>query len=395
MSEGRRRFRVPGRIAARLALYFIACWGVLALLASRWGATGVLLVIALAIYTMIPFVVFLRFSGWPSYPGKWFRLLVVRVFWYVQLALPLTAAAGIIGMIIGAFVGAPLGGGRVGAGIVLGFLLVMFLTGYAGSLRLKRTELTAYLPRLPEAFEGTRIAQVSDLHVGPHTSRRFLARVRGLLVDGKPDIIAITGDLVDDRWEDVAIFERELGPLRAPLGVFVIAGNHDVYAEWEAVERELATRGVGTLLLNGAVVLERGGARLAVVGTGDPAGRQIGSARVSPDVARALASRPADMPTVALAHNPALWPQLAEAGVDLTLSGHTHWGQFAIPRLGWSLASVFLKHAMGSYREGDSLLYITPGTGVWGLPFRIGAASEVAFVTLRRGPAAITSSPRR
>ena len=92
---------------------------------------------------------------------------------------------------------------------------------------------------------------------------------------------------------------------------------------------------------------------------------------------------------MALAHNPVLWPQLAAAGVELTLSGHTHWGQFAIPRLHWSLASVFLEHAMGAYAKAGSLLYITPGTGSWGLPLRIGAACEVAFVTLQRGPAAL------
>lgn len=396
MTEPRRRFRVPRRIATRLGLYFTGCWAVLAVLASRWGWPAVACVVALAIYTIVPLVVFLRHAGWPSYPGKWFRLLVVRVFWYVQLALPLTTAAAILGILIGAIAGAPLAGGRIGAGSMLAFLALMFLAGYVGSRRLVRKEIVAFLPNLPAAFEGTRIAQISDLHVGPHTPRRFLARVRSALLyaDGRADLIAITGDLVDDRWEDVAIFARELGPLRAPLGVFVIAGNHDVYSDWEAVERELKDRCVGTPLLNEGTVLRRGDAAIALIGTGDPAGRQIGSPRVSPDVARALASRPRGLPTIALAHNPALWPQLAAAGVDLTLSGHTHWGQFAIPRFGWSLASVFLKHAMGAYREGDSLLYITPGTGVWGLPFRIGAASEVAFITLRRGPAGIETTPR-
>jgi len=379
----------------RLGLYFIACWSVIGVLAARWGWAAVAIVVALAIYTIVPLVVFLRYAGWPRYPGKWFRLLVVRVFWYVQLALPLTAAAGLLGILIGALARAPLDEGRIGAGIMAAFLAVMFVAGYVGSRRLVRNEMEAWLPNLPAEFEGTRIAQISDLHVGPHTPRRFLARVRVALVDGRPDLIAITGDLVDDRWEDVATFARELGPLRAPLGVFVIAGNHDVYSDWEAVERELATREVGTLLLNDAVVLRRGDAAIALLGTGDPAGRQVGSPRVSPDVARALAARPAGIPTVALAHNPALWPQLAAAGVDLTLSGHTHWGQFAIPRLRWSLASVFLEHAMGAYREGDSLLYITPGTGVWGLPFRIGAASEVSFITLRRGSAGIEPTPRR
>src|SRR4029077_17153300 len=102
-----------------------------------------------------------------------------------------------------------------------------------------------------------------------------------------------------------------------------------------------------------------------------------------PDVERALARVPAATTVVALAHNPALWPVLAERGVALTLSGHTHWGQFAFPRLGWSLASPFLEHAMGGHRSGDALLYINPGTGYWGIPFRLGAYPEITVVTLR------------
>lgn len=395
MTEGRPSFRVPPRVVARLAAYLVGSWTLIAVLVAGYGIAAIAAVLALAVYTTAPLAVFLRKGGWPSYPGKWFRLLVVRVFWYVQLSLPLITIGGAIGIVIGAFAGAPIAGGRLAAGLVLAALALLFVAGYVGSRRLVWHELTAWLPDLPPAFEGTRIAQISDLHVGPHTRRRFLARVRDTLERGRPDLVAITGDLVDDRWEDVAIFARALGPLRAPLGVFVIAGNHDVYASWDAVERELAREGLGTLLLNQAVTLRRGDAAIAVVGTGDPAGRRMGTARVSPDVERTLAAREPGLLTIALAHNPALWPQLAAAGVELTLSGHTHWGQFAIPRLRWSLASMFLEHAMGVYARGNSLLYITPGTGSWGLPLRIGAASEVAFLTLRRGPAAIRTTARR
>ena len=87
---------------------------------------------------------------------------------------------------------------------------------------------------------------------------------------------------------------------------------------------------------------------------------------------------------VALAHNPALWPALAQRAVPLTLSGHTHYGQLAIPRLGWSAASAFLDLAMGAHRQGDALLYISPGTNYWGVPFRIGTPPEVTVLTLQR-----------
>jgi predicted MPP superfamily phosphohydrolase len=90
---------------------------------------------------------------------------------------------------------------------------------------------------------------------------------------------------------------------------------------------------------------------------------------------------------IVLAHNPALWPELAARGVPLTLSGHTHYGQLAIPRLGWSLASPFLEHAMGVHTRNGSTLYINPGTNYWGIPVRIGTPPEVTVLTLHRGAA--------
>ena len=83
----------------------------------------------------------------------------------------------------------------------------------------------------------------------------------------------------------------------------------------------------------------------------------------------------------------ALWPALAARGGDRTLSGHTHWGQLAFPRLAWSLASPFLRLAMGAHASGRSLLYIHPGTGYWGLPFRLGHSAQVAIIALRAGAA--------
>jgi uncharacterized protein len=181
-----------------------------------------------------------------------------------------------------------------------------------------------------------------------------------------------------------------------------------VYAGWDEVERALRESTDATVLVNDARVVERDGARLALVGLGDPAARAgvpakggplgggAGTSRAAPDIDRAFARVPDDVVSVAVAHNPVLWPPLAERGAALTLSGHTHWGQLALPRLGWSLASPFLEHAMGGHRLGDSLLYIHPGTGYWGLPFRLGALPEVTLVRLRRAERAeLTVGERR
>jgi predicted MPP superfamily phosphohydrolase len=293
-------------------------------------------------------------------------------------------------MLIGAFFGRTLIVGASLAAAVVGVATLVLLAGYFGSRRLVVREVEARVPGLPSAFDGARIAQISDLHVGPHTPRRFLDRVAETVRQATPDIIAVTGDVVDDRSEDVPWYAAAFATLGAPLGVYVIPGNHDIYAGWDAVARSLRQSTDATILVNDSRLVERRGARLAIVGTGDPAAgmrRRAGvpNETAAPDVERALAKVPAATTVVAFAHNPALWPGLAERGVALTLSGHTHWGQFALPRLGWSLASPFLEHAMGGHRDGDALLYINPGTGYWGIPFRLGAFPEITVVTLRSG----------
>jgi len=374
----------------RALVYYFLCWSTIALLVpgGRWW------VLVLALLTTAPLVVFFARRGWRRYPTAAFRLFVVRPVLYVQLTLPLVSLGGIVGAGLGALVGSPLTGGRFAAAIVLGVLLLLFAFGYVGSKLLVVRDVRATVPGLPREFDGLTIAQISDLHVGPQTSQAFLRHITRTVAGIGADVIAITGDLVDDRPEDVVAFAKGLGALRAPLGVYVIPGNHDIYAGWDHVERSLRSRLEATILVNTARVVERGAAKLAIVGTGDPAGRRGGVG--APDIDRALAGVPDGATVVALAHNPALWPALAAKGVDLTLSGHTHWGQFAIPQLGWSLASPFQARAMGAHQDGDRLLYIHPGTGYWGLPFRLGAQPEVTRITLARGSeASITMAPAR
>jgi predicted MPP superfamily phosphohydrolase len=373
---------------ARVVLYLVLSWGTLATLAGLAEPAAGGLVAALALYTTVPLVAFARWRGWPFYPDAWFRLAVVRPFWYVQLLLPVVTLGALAGMIGGLAFGHAIDGGQLVALAVLATCSAVLVAGYIGAGRLVVRRVDAFLPGLDPAFDGVRIAQLSDLHIGPHSSRRFLRRVVHATHAQAPDIIAVTGDMVDDRAEDVAIFEETLGALRAPLGKFLIPGNHDVYAGWDDVERAFARLGSGTLLVNDAHVIRRGGAMLALVGTGDPAGGPRGSSRAAPDVARALSRVPPGATVIALAHNPALWPLLAERGVALTLSGHTHWGQLALPGRGWSLATPFLERAMAGHQLRDALLYISPGTGYWGVPFRLGAFPEVTIVTLRRAEVA-------
>ena len=378
----------------RYLAYLAVCWGALLALAAGLFPGSWAVVLLVAAYTTVPLVLFIRRRGWWFYPRALFRLLVVRVTLYTQLVLPVAAAAGLLGMLAGAPFGHAVAAGRALVGAVLALAALFLLAGYLGSRRLVVREVEASVPGLPGEFDGLRIAQISDLHVGPHTSRRFLRQVVRSVRGIAPDLVAVTGDLIDDRAEDVAHFASALAGLAAPLGVYLIPGNHDVYAGWAEVERALRAHvPAQRVLVNDAHVIRRGGAALALLGTGDPAGagrRTFSGAQpgAAPDVERAFSRVPAGATVVAFAHNPALWGALARRGAALTLSGHTHWGQLALPGIGWSLASPFLEHAMGGHRSGDALLYINPGTGYWGIPFRIGAFPEVTAITLRSAPTA-------
>lgn len=361
-------------------------WTIIGVLIAPVVPGGWITVLIAAAASAIPLVLLLRGFAGRRYPSAAERIWLMRPFWYLQVALPVLGLSALAGVILGLPFGAPGAGGRWALALAGSTLSAIALAGYVGSRWLVTKELVAEHPDVPASLDGLRIVQISDLHVGPHTPRRFLARVHKAVQEARPDLIAITGDQVDDYAPDVQHFTNAFGSLTAPLGVYAIAGNHDVYAGWHAVRVGMEAAGM-QVLVNAAIPLVHGGARFWLAGTGDPAAlgwSRDGAAECAPDIGCTLADVPAGAFTIVLAHNPALWPALVKRGVALTLSGHTHYGQFSIPRLGWSLASPFLKHAMGSHREQQSLLYINPGTNYWGLPLRIGALPEVTVVTLRR-----------
>lgn len=362
-------------------VWWLVLGGLLApVVPGGWFAIG-----AAACVLLLPIAVLVRAIGGAGYPSAATRLWILRPFWYGQLFGPLVAAAGLAGTLFGVPFGVPATGGRWAIGAAALVLTILAGWGYAGTRRLVVRRLDVAFPELPGGLDGVRIIQISDLHVGPHTSRRHLDRVVGAVRAAEPDLIVFTGDQVDDYARDMEPFAAALTGLSAPLGTYAIAGNHDIIAGWDAVRRGMERMGFA-VLVNEAVPVTRGADRFWIAGAGDPTGHvwtRGGGAAAAPDVERALAEVPDGAFTIALAHNPALWPELASRGVDLTLSGHTHYGQFAIPRLAWCAASPFLELAMGVHRRGGSLLSIHPGTNYWGVPLRIGTPPEVAVLTLR------------
>ncbi|MDQ6612017.1 MAG: metallophosphoesterase [Gemmatimonadota bacterium] len=369
-------------------LYLLVTWSAIAALTWSLFPGAPLVVALIAVCSAAPIFIFVTRRSWPFYPSALFRLFVIRPVLYVQLLLPLVTAAGIVGASIGIPFGAPLYIARLLAGNLFLVCVLLLGLGLFGSRMLVVRDVEAFIENLPAEFDGKRIAQLSDLHVGPQTSKSFLQRVANTVQLLQPDIIAVTGDLIDDRPEDVSDYALSLGQMNAPLGVFMIPGNHDVYAGWNAVNGALGAAIQGRILVNESQVIHVGSAAVAIVGLGDPAGGLRGlGANVAPDIEKSFRDVPANTVVIALAHNPGLWVALQQRGAALTLSGHTHWGQFSIPALNWSIASPWLKHAMGAYGEGRSLLYISPGTGFWGVPFRIGAWPEITNITLRQGEA--------
>jgi uncharacterized protein len=387
--------RSPGARAALVRAQRTALTVFLSVFVGSWLIVGALLApvvggwwtiaAAALLLTVGPLTVLFRSRGSSHYPGKAIRLLVFRPMWYAQLLLILSALGALVGMVGGLPFGAAGRGGRDAIALIAIVYALFALLGYAGSRRLVVASLTVTLPSLPEALDGLRIAQICDTHIGPHTSRTQLARIASAVRGAKPDLIAVVGDLIDDFAPDVGVYSQAFGDLAAPLGVYIVPGNHEVYAGWSEVLPRLCALSQ-TVLVNESRILEHRGVRLAIAGTGDPAaGRIPGPGVPAPDIGATLARIPAGTFTIALAHNPALWPPLAAAGVPLTLSGHTHWGQLSVNRAGWSIANVFLELAMGAYRRGASLLYVSPGTNYWGIPFRIGARAELSILTLTRG----------
>ena len=265
-----RRRRSPAVILARVVAYFVAAWTTIAVLAAGLFPGALWMTLAVAAYFILPLIVFLRWRGWPFYPSAAFRLLIVRPFLYANLMLPLVAGAGLIGALGGALFGHALVAGRAFALVVLVATAIFLVIGYIGSRSLVVRHVDAFVPELPPSFDGLKIGQLSDLHVGPHTSRRFIDQVVRATHALAPDLIAITGDLIDDRAEDVAVYAELLGSLAAPLGVFMIPGNHDVYAGWDDVEEALRRAQLGTVLVNEAHIIRRGGDAIVLVAPAIP-----------------------------------------------------------------------------------------------------------------------------
>lgn len=232
--------------------------------------------------------------------------------------------------------------------------------------------------RLPPAFDGYRIVQLSDIHCGPYLPRWLYRRWCARALAERPDAVVLTGDFItsgNGYLDDVRDFTA---CLKAPDGVFACLGNHDYFAVERGVAEALEAGGA-RVLRNESAALTRGGDTLHLAGVDDLWTRRA-------DADAALRNVPGAAPVVMLAHDPDLFHEMVARGVAVVLSGHTHGGQFAVPFLGErvNLARVRHRHTAGAYREGGSVLYVHRGMGTSGPPSRFGARPEIAVIVLRK-----------
>ena len=254
---------------------------------------------------------------------------------------------------------------------------------------------TFYFPDLPKRFEGYRIAQFSDMHIGTLRDghEEDAKKIVELINAQHCDAILFTGDLVNHQSIELDGFQRDLSKLSAPDGVYAVMGNHDysMYikypsekereADVEELHRRIRSYG-WTLLLNEHRVLRRGTDSLIIAGVendGLPPWPALG------DVPKTMKGLKRSCFTVLMSHDPTHWRRaiLPRTSIQLTLSGHTHAGQFKV--FGWSPVSYVYREWSGAYAEGNQVLNVSDGIGAVMFPFRFGAWPEVNVITLRRG----------
>lgn len=230
--------------------------------------------------------------------------------------------------------------------------------------------------RLTKARAGYRIVQITDMHVGPMIGREFVETIVARVNALEPDLVAITGDLVDGSVSELAQHVAPLARLQAKDGVFFVTGNHEYYSGADAWIAHLA--GLGVRVLRNERVLIGGDDGFDLAGIDDASSHGFGRGH-GPDLEKALEGRDVSRACVLLAHQPRGIDLADRLGVDLQISGHTHGGQM----MPWNvLVRLQQPFIAGLHKLAHAQIYVSRGTGFWGPPMRVGAPAEIAEIEL-------------
>lgn len=270
--------------------------------------------------------------------------------------------------------------------VLSGILLILIVWTAWGNAALELNTYTISSRGLPDAFDGYRIAQVSDLHNAEFGDGN--QRLLDMLREAEPDMIAITGDLIDSRKTNIAValaFAEEAVRI-APC--YYVSGNHEARVpEYRELKAGLEAAGV-TVLDDARVEIEISGKSITVIGVNDPsfhADYLTSDAAVMDRKLSELPSEDADF-TILLSHRPELFDTYVAHNMDLVLTGHAHGGQFRLPLIGGLLApnqGLFPKYDDGLYSEGNTNMIVSRGLGNSIIPFRFNNRPEVVLIDLK------------
>jgi len=278
---------------------------------------------------------------------------------------------------------------------ILGALSLVGGKGFLNSRNLELLKVKVRLKRLPSAFDGLKVGQITDIHAGPLVPPKLIRKGVDLIIARRPDLIVLTGDFVSGAtkilWTTYGGFKQrhynycmeELGRLKAPLGVFAVLGNHDFWSGPEVaakVARGLENIGV-RVLRNEAVPIETESQHLYIAGVDD-------YWENSYSLTKALEGIPEDICRILLSHNPDVNQdvEFLKRRIDFIISGHTHGGQIVLPFVGAPyLPSPFgQKYRAGLVRDGERETFVSRGLGLFFVPVRLNCPPDVSVITLNR-----------
>ncbi|MCP4726696.1 MAG: metallophosphoesterase [bacterium] len=273
------------------------------------------------------------------------------------------------------------------------------LTSYgviSGSSDIFENKLEMHFPQLPENLRGLKVAHFTDVHCDEYTSKEMISKAVGIINDSDPDLVLLTGDYVSNGQNYIYPCVEALKEIKSKHGVYASMGNHDHWAGLQIIISEFEKNGI-PVLHNKGTVLTINEAKIDLLGVDDS---RWGSA----DIQQALRSldlhdlngngTPVKEPVpseaegnnfrLLMSHQPPYWDVAREHGIDLVLAGHTHGGQISVDIFGSeiSLVDLFSNYIKGTYTNGNSQLYVSPGFGFTGPPFRLNNPPEVAIITL-------------
>ncbi|MDP2385624.1 MAG: metallophosphoesterase [Bacteroidota bacterium] len=268
---------------------------------------------------------------------------------------------------------------------------------FRGAHKYKVHRTTLKSKKIPSAFNGLKIVQISDIHTGSFTDTAGLEKAFSIIQKEKPDVIFFTGDLVNNIYTETEGFMDTYRKLQAPMGVYSIFGNHDYgdYIQWHSEEEKLEAReklknvhkeAGWRLLWDEMVDLEKDGEKIALIGTQNWGLR--GFTKYG-NLAKAYQGAENYPFKILLSHDPSHWgKEVIEdfKDIDLTLSGHTHGFQFGIeiPGFKWSPSQYIYPHWAGLYKDGEQYLYVNRGLGFLGYPGRVGIWPEITVIELQK-----------